>query len=885
MAQVNFMTWNTNGLKERVPELTACLIFNNIHICLISETHDTKESKHKIQNYEYYNTIHPSNNARGGSGILIKSDIQHEEFIKIQTNSTQVTAIRVQFKTKMITVAAIYNPPRHYLKTEEYVSLFNTLDYSFIIGGDWNAKHTNFGSRVSTAKGRELYHAILDTNSQVLSTGNPTFYSSNQSIKPDLLDFFVVKNISINYLTINECDELSSDHSPIILTLSERVILKDNQFSLTNRRTNWDLFRIELANLININPVDPTKESIDYEVTQLTSLIQSTLIENTPTYSRNTNIGNYPPEIVDLIKQKRKARNKWKNTRDPSYKKTWNFLTNLVKHEISDFQSNSFQSHLNKLTYSKDTDYSLWKTTRRIKRPITKQPPLKAEGSWIRNNQEKANIFADYLEEVFTGNPSCGNDASLEELPPYMPDETFQPISLHQLQKYIQLLGNHKAPGFDYITAEILKQLPRKAMVMLRKIINACLEIRYFPKMWKIAQVIMIPKLKGDSSDCASYRPISLLPVMSKLFEKIILKQLDPYISKIIPNHQFGFRNKHSTIDQVHRIVDIINKALEDGNVCSAIFFDVSKAFDKVWHEGLIFKMRKLLPVHFAELLESYLSGRSFRIKQDNSFSELKEIKAGVPQGSVLGPILYLLFTADLPDLKSNVTATFADDTAFLAIGRNEHESTSRVASSVSLFSDWTKKWRIKLNEAKSSHVNFTNRRINYIPVRINDKIIPHCNEAKYLGITLDAKLRWKAHVKKKCEEIALKLRSLYWLIGRRSSLPTECKLMIYRQVLKPIWTYGCQLWGCAAASHRLKIQQQQNKILRLILNVPRCYKLEYLHDELEIPLVDEEIRNQAVKHAQRLSEHVNQEASQLLDRKVPVKRLRRVNPLELSLL
>ena len=128
-------------------------------------------------------------------------------------------------------------------------------------------------------------------------------------------------------------------------------------------------------------------------------------------------------------------------------------------------------------------------------------------------------------------------------------------------------------------------------------------------------------------------------------------------------------------------------------------------------------------------------------------------------------------------------------------------------------------------------------------------------------------------------------MRSLYWLIGRRSKLSMECKLMIYRQVLKPIWTYGCQLWGCAAKCYRDMIQRRQNKILRTILSVPRAYKLEFLHNELYVPLVDDEIRKFAIRHTQRLSDHVNKEASKLLLQKNTNKRLKRTHPIELSLL
>ena len=183
----------------------------------------------------------------------------------------------------------------------------------------------------------------------------------------------------------------------------------------------------------------------------------------------------------------------------------------------------------------------------------------------------------------------------------------------------------------------------------------------------------MIPKPRKPPHEAASYRPISLLPVMSKLFEKLLIKRLKPIIERknLIPNHQFGFRSKHSTIHQVHRVTNIIEKALEE--------LDMAQAFVKVWHEGLNHKLRDILPKQYAEILESYLTERFFRIKQGDVYSELKEIKAGVPQGSVLGPVLHLLYTSDLPELENSIVATFANDTAILAVGNRNEESTGKL--------------------------------------------------------------------------------------------------------------------------------------------------------------------------------------------------------------
>jgi hypothetical protein len=151
-----------------------------------------------------------------------------------------------------------------------------------------------------------------------------------------------------------------------------------------------------------------------------------------------------------------------------------------------------------------------------------------------------------------------------------------------------------KAPGFDLITGKILKYLKRKALVKLTTLFNACIRLKHVPDAWKIAEIVTIPKLGKNLSEVESYRPISLLPIMSKLFEKLILKHLKPIIIEkhLVPTHQFGFRDNHSTVDQVHRIADIIEKTLESKRLCSAVFLDVAQAFDRIWHNGLLHKLR-----------------------------------------------------------------------------------------------------------------------------------------------------------------------------------------------------------------------------------------------------------------------------------------------------
>ena len=155
----------------------------------------------------------------------------------------------------------------------------------------------------------------------------------------------------------------------------------------------------------------------------------------------------------------------------------------------------------------------------------------------------------------------------------------------------------------------------------------------------------------------------------------------------------------------------------------------------------------------------------------------------------------------------------------------------------------WTRKWRIKINKVKSIRVNFTNRKENYHPVELNNNTIPCKETAKYLGLNLDAKLKWKVHVKKKTEESKLKYKNMYWLLRRNSQLSIRNKVLVYKQVLKPVWTYGLQLWGCTKESNYACLQRFQNRVLRNIVNAPWYVRNEDLHRELEMKTVKERSR------------------------------------------
>jgi hypothetical protein len=262
-----------------------------------------------------------------------------------------------------------------------------------------------------------------------------------------------------------------------------------------------------------------------------------------------------------------------------------------------------------------------------------------------------------------------------------------------------------------------------------------------------------------------------------------------------------------------------INEALETKQYCSAAFLDISQAFDRVWHTWLLHKLRQLLPLNYYHILNSYLHNRHFQVKVEDSYTDLLPVNAGVPQGSVCGPLLYLLYTADLPASPDATIATFADDTAILATDPDPAIASQKLLTCLLAIQHWLTKWRLKANSSKSTHVTFTTRRATCPGVHIYNVQIPRAEEVKYLGLHLDRRLTWH---------------------------------------LKPIWTYGIQLWGSASISNIEILQRFQGKVLRMITDATWYVPNTVLRQDLQITSAKQEIYRFSTQHRDRLYTHPN---------------------------
>ncbi|GBM16888.1 putative RNA-directed DNA polymerase from transposon X-element, partial [Araneus ventricosus] len=321
-------------------------------------------------------------------------------------------------------------------------------------------------------------------------------------------------------------------------------------------------------------------------------------------------------------------------------------------------------------------DGSVWKQARWCTGDKFHMPPLITNTKIVFTNQEKAEAIADSLEKQFQLNELSHPPTEalvqrrINKFLKQRPTDTIEPCKASEIVQIIGKLKKGKSPGIDGFTNLMLKRLPLKSIFRLVEIINAILKFHHFPNAWKTAIVVPIIKPGKNAQDPVSYRPISLLSSLSKVAEAVILTRLQEATEIHMIPYQFGFRKQLSTAQQLLRITECIREGFESGWETGAVFLDIAKAFDRVWTDGLIYKLINMrIPGSIIMLIDTYLQGRLFTVRVGSNLSSERVIRAGVVQGSKVGPILYNIFVNDIPSPRNCQTqlCLFADDTAVMS--------------------------------------------------------------------------------------------------------------------------------------------------------------------------------------------------------------------------
>ena len=404
----------------------------------------------------------------------------------------------------------------------------------------------------------------------------------------------------------------------------------------------------------------------------------------------------------------------------------------------------------------------------------------------------------------------------------------------------------NSAPGEDGISNAIIKMSPLSLKSKLCDIYNKCIQIGYFPSLWKKAVGIMLPKPDKDQTETTNYRPISLLSCLGKLLERILANRLKQKLikDKAFNKWQRAYLENKEGMEHVLRLVETAQLAIKKNWLTGTVLLDVEKAFDSVWHDGLKYKLAHYnLPNKMIRILASFLDNRKIQVKIKDTMSESVNLKAGTPQGSVLSPLLFILYVNDLPVHPAHKVevSQFADDLGLWTSAKNKKTLELRLNAAMEDLELWCSMWRIKLNAKKTQLVVFNKRKTRIKPnVTLFGEKIPQFDQATLLGITLDHKMSLNQHIANITKKARQRTGLLVRLRGTNWGTSSAVLIKLYKAFIRPILEYGAVIFAAMNKTNIKKLQRVQNRALRIALKMPFGTSIKLLQERANIePIAD----------------------------------------------
>ena len=427
-------------------------------------------------------------------------------------------------------------------------------------------------------------------------------------------------------------------------------------------------------------------------------------------------------------------------------------------------------------------------------------PVLMQNGEPVKNDQDKANVFNHYFYSVFTQEDLAGLDSlrqSLDYHSPVISSVDFTPSIVHD---YLLSLDVSKACGPDLIPAYLLKHCAEEVSSPLSYLFSKSMSTGTLPRDWVSANVVPVFK-RDDRHIPSNYRPISLTSVVIKTMERIIHSELTVVLEShnLISTHQFGFHKNHSATHLLLEAVHDWAKALEGRDSIHCLFLDFAKAFDSVPHHRLLLKLQSLgVSGELLDWTKCFLTTRSQRVVVNGQFSKWLPVASGVPRGSILGPLLFILYIDDIRHVVEDSSIKYFADDLSLYLQVSCYEDCLKLQNDLTRVHVWSLKWHPKLNPKKCEAVNISNKRSPItFAYSIGSHTISWSQKVKYLSVIINSKLKWNDH----CQYVVSKATKCLNRIRRAMFGCTQAaKIGAYKALVRPLLEYACAVWSPYAA-------------------------------------------------------------------------------------
>ena len=852
---LKILQWNASHLNAHLAELQQHLSSlpeeELPDLLCIQEAWLTANTIPSIPGYTAEHRMRKTQGGGGGVSTFIREGLAYTAVKPVGDLECLTIQLRNNYN-KLFTVYNVYHPPANCCRSamfeQDYRRLFATPN-CFVVG-DLNARSQLFGSLTTDTRGRRLEDLACEFHMTCLNNGQGSHISQvNGELSPLNVAFVSYNLATLCDWSVGE-DPLGSDHHPCTTTFQTPFIIDDSLQAerWSYKRANWDRFEQDCLSEINERTVSgpPIKA-----YSRLTDTIINICNRNIPKITNKLHVNPvkrvrwWNEECDRSIRARNKMRSKARATRNIDDHIEYRRLKGVAQNIIKRAKEQSWHTYCTSLNEHSNVG-AVWQTARNMTGPVKTQhiPSLRQAGQTFDTPMEKANLLVGVYEAVSSSSNYTPTFQAHKERFEHTHRGFIHPaeyddgpgntdtvhlnseFTLSELRAALQQCKERSSPGPDMISYTIIKKLPVPTMCILLQVYNSLYMSGVMPAAWKHAIITPIIKPKKDVTDPQSYRPISLTSCLSKIIERMIARRLSSYLESrnILAPQQAGFRRGRGCMDHIMSLQDNIQRSMSMGGCTVGVFIDYDRAFDLLWREGLLYKIRKLkLGKNIYKFIENFLSDRTIQVRVGGTLSRVADVDEGTPQGTVMSPLFYILMTNDFPvedpRLGGCGSCLFADDAAAHRSGMEIQPIITSMQRYLNKIDVYSQTWGFRISTSKTVCVLFTrNPRIEarQPPLSIGGNVLSYVKSVKFLGVMFDSRLNWAEHVTYISDKCTDRINLMLKITGQRWGGGKRVLLTLYKALILSLFDYGCPAFDSATARVTSRLSIIQNKALSI---------------------------------------------------------------------
>ena len=806
---------NARSIVNKLAELTTFVGMHQPDLILITETwlnDDITDAEIKIPGYQLFRRDRKQKNG-GGCLIYSKNYIRMSEENELTTEiepNIQIIWVKIQIPENEFLLGVCYNSPRStnedIEKMNQSISLACKTDKNVVLCGDFNFPAINWNTLQSNMRGERFLQTTLN--------GFLRQHIEHPTRENNILDLvFASEGKTIDGIDVTS-PLWSSDHSVVKFNIGLTTTPKiwKSEY-LDYRRGNYARFSKYLTN-IDWNRIFHNQTTNEMWQS-FTAIIKKRVVAFIPINTRKED--SFKPvwltkKIIKMSKLKLKKWKHFNHTKTPAayreYKSVQNSVSKTVRAAKRKIESNLAKNIKSdpKLFYK----YVKQKTRSKHEIGVLKN----SEGKATESDEEIVELLNNRFSSMFTQecllNIPTPNTSTITQPMGFDIDT----IETQQIEALLNNINPEKSCGPDEIHPSLLHRLSEELSAPLSEIFKRSLKTGEVPEGWKMANVCPIFK-KGAKDNPKNYRPISITSQICRVLEKIIKNEIMMHLTRneIIKPTQHGFLQNRSCLTNLLTYIEGVSKSVDEGHNVQAVYLDFSKAFDKVPHRRLLKKVEAsgICPT-ITKWIKNWLTGRKQRVVVRGTESRWRPVTSGVPQGSVLGPILFLIYINDLEENVSSKVLKFADDTKIYR-SMQSHQDQLMLQQDINTITDWSQKWQMEFNKEKC-HLLSIGRSQNSTPYTMESTVLSFSTAERDLGVVVQQNLDWSQHIGKAVK----KANQVLGLISRSYEYKSIHNILpLYKSLVRPHLEYAVQVWRPYKQKDIDRIERIQKRATRMI--------------------------------------------------------------------